>query len=158
MSEHLYDEDALAWADQQSELLRKVAAGERVNAPLDWPRIIEEIHDVGLSELRACQSLLQQAMTHLLKLNAWPASRSAPHWRDEAGLFLDDAARRLTASMRRRVDLDELYAKALRRAAATTDDAGAPRAMPATCPFTLDDLLNGELDALLAAAGRAPSP
>ena len=93
-------------------------------------------------------------MTHLLKLHAWPASRSAPHRRDEAGAFLDDAARRLTASMRQRIGLDDLYAKALRRAAAATDDAGAPRAMPGGCPFTLDGLLAGELDALLAAADR----
>ncbi|MBV8524874.1 MAG: DUF29 family protein [Acetobacteraceae bacterium] len=43
--------------------------------------MIEEVQDVGLSELRACQSLLQQALVHLLKLHAWPDSPAAPHWR-----------------------------------------------------------------------------
>jgi len=66
----LYRRDALAWAEQQAALLRRLAAGERLNEAVDWPNVIDEVQDVGLSELRACQSLLQQATTHLLKLHA----------------------------------------------------------------------------------------
>lgn len=154
----LYDQDALAWADRQAGLLRLVAAGQRVNEPVDWPHVIEEIRDVGLSELRACQSLLQQAMTHLLKLHAWPESLACAHWRDEAGVFLDDAARRLSPSMSRRIALDELYAKALRRARAAADDAGPARALPDACPFVLDELLDGDVKALAASIGQGPGP
>jgi hypothetical protein len=148
MPDGLYEHDALAWAEQQAELLRRLAAGERLNAQVDWPHVIEEVRDVGLSELRACQSLLQQAMVHLLKLQAWPDSPSAAHWRDEAGTFLDDAARRFTPSMRQRMELDELYAKALRRARTALADRDAPLALPPTCPFTLDALLAGDVTAL----------
>ena len=144
MPDGLYERDALAWSEQQAGLLRRLAAGERLNAPVDWPHVIEEVRDVGLSELRACQSLLQQAMTHLLKLCAWRDSNAAPHWRDEAGVFLDDAARRFSPSMAQRLELEALYAKALRRA--RTAASGIDRlSLPDACPFTLDELLAGNV-------------
>ena len=155
MPDGLYEHDALAWAEQQATLLRRLAAGERVNDAVDWPNVIEELQDVGLSELRSCQSLLLQAMTHLLKLHAWPGSQSATHWRGEAGVFLDDAERRFTPSMQQRIGLEVLYAKALRRAREATDAAGAPRPLPDACPFELDGLLAGDLAELIPrASGR----
>jgi hypothetical protein len=110
-----------------------------------------------LSELRACQSLLQQAMVRLLKLHAWPGSRAVGYWRDEVGAFLDDAARRFTPSMRQRISLDNLYAAARRRPGAATDAAGAPRSLPDACPFGLDDLLAGDLAELTAKLGGSPA-
>jgi hypothetical protein len=151
MPDGLYERDALAWAEQQATLLRRLAAGERLNETLDWPRLIEAVQDVGLSELRAVLSLLQQAMTHLLKLHAWPASKAAGHWRDEAGAFLDDAERRFTPSMRQRIDLDALYAKALRRARTSADDSGTATPLPDECPFDLDALLAGDIPTLMQA-------
>ncbi len=100
MPDGLYERDALAWSDQQAALLRRIAAGERLNESVDLANVIEEVQDVGLSELRACESLVQQAMNHLLKLYAWPCSRAADHWREEVGALLDDAGRRYMASMR----------------------------------------------------------
>ena len=142
----LYERDALAWAAQQAELLRRLAAGERLNAAVDWPHVIEEVQDVGLSELRACRSLLRQALVHLLKLHAWPDSAAAAHWRDEAGAFLADAEDRFTPSMRQRLELDELYARALHLAQAATDATGVGRPLPEACPFTLEELLAGRPD------------
>jgi hypothetical protein len=151
MADGLYERDALSWAEQQAMLLRRLAAGERLNETLDWLHIIEEVQEVGLSELRAVMSLLQQAMTHLLKLRAWPASKAAGHWRDEAGVFLDDAERRFTPSMRQRIDLAELYVKALRRARTATDESGQARPLPDNCPFDLDALLAGDIESLMHA-------
>jgi hypothetical protein len=146
MPDSLYERDALAWSEQQADLLRRLAAGERLNAAVDWPNVIEEVQDVGLSELRACRGLLRQALVHLLKLHAWPASQAAAHWRDEAGVFLADAEDRFTPSMRQRIGLDEIYAKALHLARTTTDDTGEPRPLPEVCPFTLDELLAARPD------------
>jgi hypothetical protein len=155
MPDGLYERDALAWAERQAALLQRLASGERLNETIDWPNIIEEIQDVGLSELRAVTSLLQQAMTHLMKLQAWPLSQAAAHWHDEAGTFLDDAQRRFTPSMRQRIDLDDLYAKALRRARTASDASGAAGPLPDACPFDLDTLLAGERDVLAGLlAGR----
>ena len=146
MPDGLYERDALAWAEQQVDLLRRLATGERLNEVVDWPNVIEEVQDVGLSELRACQSLMQQAMAHLLKLSAWPDSRAAEHWRDEAEVFLDDAGRRFTPSMRQRIDLGDLYTAALRRVRLKKDDSGAQRPLPEVCPRALDDLFTPSAD------------
>jgi hypothetical protein len=153
MPDGLYERDALAWAELQAALLRRVAAGELVNDAVDWANVIEEVADVGLSELRACRSLLLQAMVHLLKLHAAPGDQAAGHWREEAGTFLDDAEQRFSPSMRQRVDLDELYAKALRRAQAATDGS-APQPFPDACPFTLDALLSGNVPGLVSVLDR----
>lgn len=153
MPDGLYDQDTLLWSEQQAELLRRLAAGERVNDAVDWDNLIEEVQDVGQSQLRSCEGLLRQAMLHLLKLHAWPESRSAAHWRQETGTFLDDATLYFSPSMRQRINLEALYGKALRRAASATDDSGPARRLPDACPFTLDALLSGEVPALLEAAG-----
>jgi len=81
----LYDDDILLWSERQADLLRRTAAGERVNsAELDWPNIAEEIEDVGSNRLHAVESLLVQALRHTLKADAWPVSLDAPSWRADA--------------------------------------------------------------------------
>jgi len=143
MPDGLYEHDALAWADHQAALLRRLAAGEGVNEAVDWPHVIEEVQDIGLSELRACQSLLEQALTHLLKLHAMPDSASAKHWRDKVQAFRHDVQRRFTPSMRQRIGLDNLYRKTAGRARTAMEENGvAPRPLPEECPFGLDELLN----------------
>jgi hypothetical protein len=47
MSDDLYDDDILWWSEQQAELLRRVAAGERVNDQVDWDNVVEEIEALG---------------------------------------------------------------------------------------------------------------
>jgi len=136
----LYDEDVLAWSERQAGLLRRFAAGENVNARPDWDHIIEEIEDVGSERLHAVESLLVQALVHLLKLQAWPEARDAEHWDGEARGFRDDAAARFTPSMRQKIDVGRLYARALRRLPRTIDGQ-SPLALPQTCPWTLDGLL-----------------
>ena len=151
MPDGLYERDALAWAEHQAALLRRLAAGERLNEAVDWPNVIEEVQDVGLSELRACQSLLEQALTHLLKLHALPDSDAARHWRDEVRAFLHDVERRFTPSMRQRIGLDDLYAKAAGRTRAALEDSGTIAwPLPEACPFTLAELLAGDVTALVA--------
>ena len=157
MPEGLYETDALAWSEHQAELLGRMAAGERLNGDVDWSNVIEEVHDVGSSQLRACNGLLRRAMLHLLKLKAWPGSQAARHWHQEAGNFLDDAAASFSPTMRQRIDLGELYGRALRRAASMTDDAGEANPLPQTCPFTLDALLAGDVAQLLAALDGPPA-
>jgi hypothetical protein len=139
MPDGLYEHDVLEWADRQSALLRRLARGERVNDAIDWPHVIEEVQDVGLSELHACESLLRQALLHLLKLHLEPDSPAVPHWRGEVVGFLGDAARRFAPSMRRRIDLAGLWQVALHQIAA--ERGARPAELPSACPFVLDDLL-----------------
>lgn len=136
----LYDDDVLLWSERQAALLRRLALGERVNDQVDWENVVEEIEDVGRSSLRACRSILLQALLHELKAKAWPLSRDAPHWRSEARVARINAADAFALSMRRRVDVADLYAKAL-RAMPESVDGQPPLPVPQTCPLTLDDLL-----------------
>ena len=138
----IYDEDILLWSEQQAELLRRMAQGDRVNDQVDWENVAEEIVDVGRSELRAVASHLVQALLHDLKAEAWPLSREVPHWRAEARGHRDDARAAFTRSMAQREELEiaELYRRALRRMPETIDGV-PPLPVPAECPVTLDELL-----------------
>jgi hypothetical protein len=140
----LYEDDIVLWSERQAELLRRRAAGELVNdAELDWPNIAEEIESVGSEQRHAVQSLLRQAIVHMLKAEAWPESRDAPAWRADAVGFRTDAAGRFVPSMRQRIDLDRIYRQAL-RALPERVDGVPPLPVPEVCPFMLDELLSEE--------------
>jgi hypothetical protein len=136
----LYEEDILLWSERQAALLRQHAAAARENDAIDWPNVIEEIESVGNEQLRAVTSLLIQALVHMLKAEAWPASRDVPHWRSEVRRFRIDAADRFSPSMRQRIDLARLYRRAL-RILPDSIDGQPPLPVPQLCPVTLDDLL-----------------
>jgi hypothetical protein len=139
MPDDLY-EDALAWSEQQAGLLRRLARGERVNDDVDWANVIEEIQDVGLSELHAVRSLLRRAIEHLLKIHGWPNGPVA-HWRREVRTFLTDANQTVTPSMRQRLDLPDLYERGRSLIAADDLDGQPPRPLPEACPFVVEDLI-----------------
>jgi hypothetical protein len=147
MPNDLYDRDVLAWSEHQADLLRRLARGGRVN-DLDWEHVAEEIEDVGLSELHAVQSYLNQMLVHLLKLRGWPESPSANHWRIECVAVQKDAARRFAPSMRQRINLPRLYADALEQFDGIQYEGSAPLPWPADCPFVLDQLLRDKRAAL----------
>ena len=143
MPDNLYHQDVLEWSEQQARLLRQHAAGQPSNAALDWPNIIEEVESGGRSQLSAVKSLLVQALAHDLKCEAWPLVAHVPHWRAEARGFRGDAAEAFTPSMRQRIDIAELYRRALARLPESMD-CQPPLPVPPTCPLTLDELLADE--------------
>ena len=140
---NLYDTDILTWSERQTELLRRTAAGERVNDQVDWANVIEELESVGRSDLNAVSSWLIRALRHDLKAEAWPLSRDVPHWRAEARGFRAQARQRFTASMRQRIDVADLY-RVARAGVPETMDGFAPLPVPAACPVTLDGLLGDD--------------
>jgi len=151
MQDDLYDRDVLAWSQHQAELLRRLARGERAN-DIDWTHVVEEIEDVGLSELHAVESFLDLMLVHLLKVCGWPDSPSVRHWRVEIASFQKNAVRRFAPSMRQRIDLPRLWRDAMEQLEGADYDDRPPRPWPAACPFTLDELLNvrrAELEACL---------
>jgi len=145
MPDGLYETDSLNWAERQSTLLLRLSRGERVNDAIDWPHVIEEIHDVGLSELHACESLLAQAVLHLLRIKGWP-SGPARHWGSEVLVFLADARRRFAPSMRQRIALDSIYASARDALMILEIDGAPPATLPDDCPYALNDLLAAKPD------------
>jgi predicted nucleotidyltransferase len=153
MSDDLYERDALAWSVRQAALLRRVARGERVN-DVDWDHVVEEIEDVGLSELHAVRSYLEQILVHLLKLHGWPDISADQHWRAEIVAFQSDAERRFAPSMRQRIDLEKLYGRAVRQIELTRYDGKSGVTPPAGCPVTLDLLLSASVAELEAAISQ----
>ena len=141
MSDVLYERDTLAWSEHQTVLLRRLAAGERLNETPDWTNITEEIESVGRSQLSTVKSLLVQALAHDLKCEAWPLADYVPHWRAEARGFRGDAAEAFTPSMRQRIAVEELYRRALARLPESVDGQ-MPLPVPDVCPVTLDELLS----------------
>jgi hypothetical protein len=157
----LYDADILLWSEQQADLLRRLARGERVNDAVDWENLIEEVGDVGRSEFNSVASLLRVGLTHLLLAYASPRPEPVGHWEAEASAALADAAQRYAPSMGRRIDLGGIWsvaaANATRKLAA---DGGPARPLPPGCPFSVEDLVQRvpDLDALLARLASASGP
>ncbi len=137
----LYDADVLEWSEHQAWLLRRHAAGEKLNETPDWANIIEEVESVGRDQLHAVESFLVQALSHMLKAEAWPLSREVPGWQAEARRSRGDAAARFSPSMRQRIDLAKVYRRALRSLPETMGGQSA-LPVPECCPVTLDELLS----------------
>ena len=155
MSDSLYETDVLAWSERQAELLRRLGRGERVN-DVDWENLAEEIADVGLSELHSVESLLVLILVHLLKLQASPDDQAADHWIMEIAGFQGNAKRRFAPSMRQRIDLQALHDDALRQLRAGERRNAVPKPWPEVTPFTLDQLLHEDVDALMRHLPVAP--
>lgn len=161
MPDGLYDTDFYTWAERQAALLRRLAAGERVNEAVDWPNLIEEVEDLGRSELHAVESLLTRALEHLMKIYGWPDAREVQHWRNEVRPFLLDVRRRFTPDMRQKADLRALYEDAYRAVSMMVLDGRALRLPSAECPYAFEDLLprrpaTPDVDALLAKLHQTP--
>lgn len=155
MPDDLYDRDILAWSEYQAGLLRRLARGERVN-DLDWQHVVEEIEDVGLSELHSVESYLDLILLHLLKVHAWPGSESVNHWLAEVVAFQGNARRRFAPSMRQRIALESIYQGAIEQIA-VLNSGQAPAQWPEACPFTLDQLL-GEKPGVLQSMLNGSTP
>ncbi|MBV8916095.1 MAG: DUF29 family protein, partial [Acetobacteraceae bacterium] len=99
-------------SEHQADLLARLARGERVNEHIDWPNLIEEVRDLGLSELRSCRSWVGLVCLHLLKLKLSPDSADVPHWQSEIEEFLDQLQNHFTSSMAQLIDVAHQYARA----------------------------------------------
>src|SRR3954465_662108 len=86
----LYDEDFLLWTQEQAKLLRE-AAGRRVNFPLDWENLAEEIESLGKSQSSELPSRLPPIIEHLLKLDYSNAREPRNAWRETVGRTRHDA-------------------------------------------------------------------
>jgi hypothetical protein len=96
-----YDSDILMWSESQAALLRRLAAGEHINDLIDWENVAEEVESVGREQLHAVESLLFQALVHILKAQGWPDSVDARKWRADARGFAAQARRRFVDAFAR---------------------------------------------------------
>jgi hypothetical protein len=143
--EQRYEDDFYAWTREQAAALRRLAA-TRPNVELDFPHLIEEVTDLGVSQRDAVRSLVRRIIEHCLKLEYAAARNPRAGWREtivDARIVLEDKlTRTLHRGLQRR--LLKLYDQARRAADASLRVHGekpAAEALPATCPYRLVDLL-----------------
>lgn len=141
----LYEEDFYAWTEQQAGLLRGLPP---VGNQLDIEHIAEEIEDLGRSDLRAAQSLVEHIIEHLLKLEYSGLAEPADHWRDEIVEWRLQLDKTLTRSIEARLELPVRYRNALRLIRRLERDApGLAGRVPSACPYTIEQIVSpGEED------------
>ena len=141
----LYDEDFVAWSQQQVDALR-AQARRGSNQLLDWENLAEEIEGLGVSQKSALGSQIKRIIRHLLKLEHSRARNANRGWvnsiidaRDEIEDLLDRspslkraigaeiarqaprAARLVIADLGKRVEVDPAIVERIRLTAYTED-------------------------------------
>jgi hypothetical protein len=137
-------EDPYAWALSQAARLRRGSAG------------LKGIDRAGLSEFLEewAEEMLSGARSHLVNLMAHMAKAALSrnpavlgHWRSECVEFHDRLVDAYRPSMHDKIDMASLWHRARRKVIASFTDHGEPQpVLPAACPFTLDELIDPDLD------------
>jgi hypothetical protein len=136
----LYEEDYLAWIEQQAALLRAGRTGD-----LDLSNLIEELEDMGRAEWRELENRLETLLAHILKRDYQPEKRSCS-WDST----IDDQRRRLERLFKRSPSLGrnladtlaEMYPYAARKAVRET--RMSPASFPAQLPYSVEQVLREE--------------
>lgn len=140
----LYEEDYLAWIEQQVAHLR---AGRTDD--LDLGNLIEELEDMGRGEWKELENRLETLLALMLKRDHQPEKRSRS-WDDT----IDGQRRRLerlfkrSPSLRRNLagTLAEMYPYAVRKA--VLESRMSPASFPAQLPYSVEQVLREEPPAL----------
>ena len=136
----LYEADFPLWAERQAALLRARRFDE-----LDLDNLIEEVEDLSRRERDAVESHVETVLEHLLKLELSSAERPRRGWLVTVDKQRAKLARELTATLRNHLgaELPALYAGLRRPVARQLEkDSLPPDALPAACPYTLEQILD----------------
>ena len=138
----LYGEDFYAWAVQQAELLRRLPL---TSNSVDAQHVAEEIEDLGRSELRTAQSLVEHIIEHLLKLEFSGLEEPADHWRDEIVEWRLQLDKTMTASIEAKLDLPGRYRAAMRLLRRFEREVpGLAARLPPACPYSLAQIVSAD--------------
>jgi hypothetical protein len=132
-----YDTDLMQWAEHQAQALRE-AAKARVNLPIDWLNVAEEIEALGKSQSRELASRVAAILFHLMKLQASPARDPRAGWRDTVIEQRDEVERLIGDSPSLRPTVPDVIANELIRARRRTAAELAGRGE--TAPTDLNNL------------------
>ena len=133
-------EDFYVWAERQAALLRARRFDE-----LDLENVIEEVEDLGAALKRSALNNARVVVEHLLKLQHSPVKDPHHSWEATVLEHRNRLEIDLTPRIRQilRDELGEVYRLARRSAEAALRRHGEPSAadaLPATCPYTLDQI------------------
>jgi len=154
----LYDDDILIWSERQAAALRSLASRRDLPNELDLANVIEEIEDVGRSEFHTVESLVENILVHLILLWADPDAPAVRGWIAEIAAWDAALRRRISPSMRSRIDMGLLWQESQRLAELKLAvwDAGrsatVARLASTACPLEARDIPLGDLDVLALVA------
>jgi hypothetical protein len=137
-------QDPYAWALAQAALLRRGAAGRKA---IDAAALGEFLEEWAEEMLSAVRSQMVNLMAHAAKVALSHNPEIIGHWRSECLEFHDRIVDAYRPSMHDKIDMTSLWRRATRKVHASFADHGeaAPR-LPARCPFTVDQLVDPNLD------------
>ena len=139
----LYESDVYQWSKRQTELLRNEDFEH-----VDWQNLIEEIDSVGSEQLHKVESHLIRLLQHLLKWEYQPKRRTRS-WAVTIVAQRDRLQRvlRRNPSLRAQLPalLADVYPSAVRLAAVET--GLDKQTFPATCPYTLAEIMDEDFPA-----------
>ncbi len=144
----LYDTDFVEWSAHTAQLLREGRFEE-----VDLENLAEEVEDLGKSDRSAVRSQLTRMLSHLVKQRIQP-ERSGASWRASivGGRLEIDIKLEDSPSLRRHLaeNLQKIYRRAVRDALQESNLTERARELniPKDCPYTLQELLDGDLNAL----------
>ena len=141
-----YDTDTVLWSERQADLLRRLAAGERVNNQVDWENVAEEIDSVGRSQRIALASHVRVVLELLMKLAASPSVEPRRGWRETVRRARADIRELLDDSPSLRRTVDTIIARQLPSVRA---DVGEMLADYGETPRVAIEGLSYDVDAVL---------
>ena len=134
----LYDDDVVAWAEQQAALIRA-----RHWSQLDIDNIAEEIEDVGKSDKRALRNHMVVLLVHLLKWAYQPVRRGGSWTRTiSAQRTAIREASEDSPSLKTLPDNPDWLATTYRRAVWRAEQETGLKNLPVELPWTLGELVN----------------
>ena len=139
-----YEEDFYAWTQYQAKVLSTLRTRDN---RFDREHVAEEIEDLGESERDAVESQITRVIEHFLTLAHSPAERPRYGWMGSIADARRILRKKLTPTLRSNAEqkIGELYQDAREAAELALHDYGeheAAAALPASCPYTLDQVLD----------------
>jgi hypothetical protein len=135
MTKKLYEQDYVAWLQEQAEKLRSHDSNT-----LNWQTLAEELVEIVDEGKYKAESFLIQLLSHLLLYAYWKHPYYLSHWADE----IDNFRLELSLLFRSKViynnaleRFDYCYQKAVRKA---TRKSGLT--FPVECPWTIARVLD----------------
>lgn len=130
-----YEEDLVAWAEEQAKLLR---AGDAL--ALDLVNLAEEIESLGASERRELRRRLARLLQHLLKWSYQPELQSRS-WMATLREQRDEIDAILATSPSLRRSLPDLLPHAFRLGRSWAEAETGLLKLPAVCPWMVEEVL-----------------
>ncbi len=142
--QNTYQTDFAAWAERQAALLHHAFNQiPFVFDGIDVDNLMEEIEDLGRSDILRVKSLIRQALSRALTICLDAQSQAVPHWKREVITFVLDASEAYAPSYNNGIEMSDVWEKAQREAAVALLEYNiSPPKLPDECPVDLPWLMS----------------